>query len=64
MRKTKITCIDTEKTLDADILKKSSRLLEVTVDGSDLKLKLTKKTPDEKIYIGRASGLEFTSTGE
>jgi hypothetical protein len=64
MKKTKVTCIDTEKTLDADILKKSSKLLEVAVDGSNLKLKLTKNTPDEKIYIGRMSGLEFTSTGE
>jgi hypothetical protein len=64
MKKTKVTCIDTEKTLDADILKKSSKLLEVAVEGSNLKLKLTKKTPDEKIYIGQLSGLEFTSTGE
>ena len=64
MQRTQVTCIDTEKTLDADILKKSSKLLEVAVDGSNLKLKLTKNTPDEKIYVGRMSGLEFTSTGE
>jgi len=64
MQSTTVTCTDTEKTLSADILKKSDKFLEVVVEGSNIKLKLTKKTPDEKIYIGRMSGLEFTSTGE
>lgn len=64
MQSTTVTCTDTEKTLSADILKKSDKFLELVVEGSNIKLKLTKKTPDEKIYIGRMSGLEFTSTGE
>lgn len=64
MKQTKVKCTDTDLTLEADILRKSDKLLEVVVDGSNLKLKLSKKTPSETVYVGNSAGLEFTSTGE
>jgi|TARA_Y100000310_G_scaffold320965_1_gene377974 hypothetical protein len=60
----KITCTDTDKTLNGDVLRKSDRFIEVVVEGTGAKLRLSKKTPHDKLYIGRLAGLEFTSTGE
>ena len=45
-------------------MKKSDRFLEVVVEGTNTKVILSKKTPVDKLYIGRMAGLEFTSTGE
>ena len=45
-------------------MKKSDKFLEVAVEGTNTKVTLKKKTPVDKIYIGRMAGLEFTSTGE
>ena len=59
-----ITCTDNDKTLKASILKKSDKFLEVAVEGTNTKVTLKKKTPVDKIYIGKMAGLEFTSTGE
>ena len=59
-----VTCTDNNKTLKASILKKSDKFLEVAVEGTNTKVTLKKKTPVDKIYIGRMAGLEFISTGE
>lgn len=59
-----ITCTDNNKTLKASVMKKSDRFLEVAVEGTNTKVTLKKKTPVDRIYIGRMAGLEFTSTGE
>ena len=59
-----ITCTDNNKTLKASVMKKSDRFLEVVVEGTNTKVILSKKTPVDKVYIGRMAGLEFTSTGE
>ena len=59
-----ITCIDNNRTLEASVLKKSDRFLEVVVEGTNTKVTLSKKTPVDKLYIGRMAGLEFTATGE
>ena len=64
MELVEITCIDSNKTLKASVMKKSDRFLEVVVEGTNAKVMLTKKTPVDKLYIGRMAGLEFTSTGE
>jgi len=60
----KITCTDTDKTLNGDVLRKSDKFIEVAVEGTGAKLRLSKKTPHDKLYIGRLAGLEFTSTGK
>lgn len=64
MDRTKVTCIDTGTTIGADILSRTDRRLEVAVDGTAFKLKLSKRTPSDKLYVGHMSALEFTSTGD
>ncbi len=59
-----ITCTDTSKIVNADVLRKTDKLLEVVVAESKTKLRLFKHTPHEKFYVGKMAGLEFTSTGE
>ena len=59
----KLTCIETNRTLDASVLKKSDRCLEVVVEGTDTRVTLFKKSPDERVYVGRMVGLEFISKG-
>jgi hypothetical protein len=63
MELVKLTCTENNKTLDASVLKKSDRFLEVVVEGTDTKVTLAKKSPDERVYVGRMAGLEFISTG-
>ena len=62
--RTEIFCVDNGQTAPADILHKNDRMLEVAIVGTNTPIKLFKKTPDAKIYLGRYAGLEFTSTGE
>ena len=64
MDKTIITCLDNGQTATADILNKNDRRLEVVITGSTTPIVLFKKTPVDKIYMGRFAGLEFTSTGD
>ena len=64
MELVQITCTDNNKTLKASVMKKSDRVLEVVVEGTNTKVILSKKTPVDKVYIGRMAGLEFTATGE
>ena len=64
MELVEITCTDNNKTLKASVMKRSDRFLEVVVEGTNTKVVLSKKTPVDKVYIGRMAGLEFTSTGE
>ena len=42
----KLTCTENNRTLDASVLKKSDRFLEVVVEGTDTKVTLAKKSPD------------------
>lgn len=63
MGKTTVKCIDTNKVIGADILSRNDRSLKVALDGTTLTLTLYKRTPTDALYVGNASGLEFTSTG-
>ena len=63
MELVKLTCTENNRTLDASVLKKSDRFLEVVVEGTDTKVTLAKKSPDERVYVGHMAGLEFISTG-
>ena len=63
MELVKLTCTENDRTLDARVLKKSDRFLEVVVEGTDTKVTLTKKSSDERVYVGHMAGLEFISTG-
>lgn len=64
MDRTTVTCTDTSNTVGADILNKSDRRLEVALDGTTIKLVLTKKTPQDKLYVGSKNRLEFISSGK
>ena len=59
----KLTCTENDRTLDASVLKKSDKFLEVVVEGTNSKVTLSKKTPADRVYIGKMAGLEFVSTG-
>ena len=48
----KLTCTENNRTLDASVLKKSDRFLEVVVEGTETKVTLAKKSPDERVYVG------------
>ena len=63
MELVKLTCTENNRTLDASVLKRSDRFLEVVVEGTDTKVTLAKKSPDERVYVGHMAGLEFISTG-
>jgi len=64
MKTTELTCTDNNQKVPADILRKSDKILEVAIHGTDIPIKLYKKTPVDKTYVGRYAGLEFISTGE
>lgn len=64
MDRTTITCTDTEQTMGADILDKNDRRLTVAIDETYIKIVLYKDTPTQRVYVGKKSGLEFTSTGD
>ena len=59
----KLTCTENDRTLDASVLKKSDKFLEVVVEGTNSKVTLSKKTPTDRVYIGKMAGLELVSTG-
>ena len=63
MELVKLTCIENNRTLDASVLKKSDKFLEVVVEGTETKVTLSKKSSDERVYVGHMAGLEFISVG-
>lgn len=64
MKRTTVTCTDTDGSVGADILSRSDRTLKVALDGTSLTLVLKKRDPSHRYYVGSRNGLEFTSTGE
>jgi hypothetical protein len=64
MKTIELTCTNNGQKAPADVLRKSDKILEVAIKGTDVPIKLFKKSPVDKIYVGRYAGLEFTSTGE
>ncbi len=64
MKTIELICTNNGQKAPADVLRKSDKILEVAIKGTDVPIKLFKKSPIDKIYVGRYAGLEFTSTGE
>lgn len=64
MKTIELICTNNGQKAPADVLRKSDKVLEVAIKGTEVPIKLYKKTPIDKIYVGRYAGLEFTSTGE
>jgi len=64
MKTIELICTNNGQKAPADVLRKSDKILEVAIKGTDVPIKLFKKSPVDKIYVGRYAGLEFTSTGE
>ncbi len=62
MKKIKITCTDTEKTAEADIIKESDKELIVALVGSNIRLVLKRKDI-RKPYIGYYNSMEFYTKG-
>lgn len=57
-----VTCTDTDKTIKADVLKRSDKRLEVALHGTTTKLILS-RTDLKRPYVGNMSGMEFTTRG-
>lgn len=64
MKTIELICTNNGQKAPADVLRKSDKILEVAIKGTEVPIKLFKKSPVDKIYVGRYAGLEFTSTGE
>jgi len=64
MDKTTVTCTDTGVSHGADVLEQSDRRLKVAIEGTEVAITLFKQNPNDRIYVGNFTGLEFTSTGE
>jgi len=64
MKTIELICTNNGQKAPADVLRKSDKILEVAIKSTDVPIKLFKKSPVDKIYVGRYAGLEFTSTGE
>jgi len=64
MKTIELICTNNGQKAPADVLRKSDKILEVAIKGTEVPIKLYKKSPVDKIYVGRYAGLEFTSTGE
>ncbi len=62
--RTTVICTNNDAEVGADVLSKTSRRLEVALDGTTLKLIMTKTTPHQRHYIGGQHGMEFTSQGD
>lgn len=52
----------TDKTVTADILKRSDKSIRVALRGTDIVLNLT-RTDVRRPYVGTRHGLEFTTFG-
>ena len=64
MKTIELICTNNGQKAPADVLRKSDKILEVAIKGTEVPIKLFKKSPVDKVYVGRYAGLEFTSTGE
>lgn len=63
MDRTEVTCIDSDITVEADVLDKNDRYLKVAMDGTTTAIELYKNTPTARVYVGYMFGMEFTSEG-
>lgn len=63
MQTVELTCTNNNQKAVADVLRINDKILEVAIKGTDIPIKLFKKTPTDKIYVGRYAGLEFISSG-
>jgi hypothetical protein len=57
-----VNCSETGKTVSADILKKSDKVIRVALHNTDIVLNLT-RSDTRRPYVGSRSGLEFTTNG-
>lgn len=57
-----VNCSETNRTVKADILKKSDKAIRVALQGTDIILNMT-RTDVRRPYVGSKSGLEFTTNG-
>jgi hypothetical protein len=60
METIKVTCTDTDKTLDAEILRKGDKSIRVFIKAANITLTLS-RTDVRKPYVGNCAGMEFTA---
>ena len=63
MQTVELTCTNNEQKAVADVLRVNDKILEVAIKGTNIPIKLFKKTPTDDLYVGRYAGLEFISSG-
>lgn len=64
MNRTKVSNSEDSKTIGADVISKSATKMTVVLDGTDMTLQMSKRTPHAQQYVGRVMQIEFYSTGE
>lgn len=57
-----VVLTESGKTVTADILKKSDKVIRVALQGTDIVLNLS-RTDTRRPYVGERHGLEFTTSG-
>lgn len=62
MDRVKVTNLANGKTVEADVIQKSDKKMRVVLVGTNITINLSREDT-RKPYIGRASGLEFSSMG-
>ena len=61
-KKTTITCTQTDRAVEADILEKTDKTMKVAVVGTNLVI-FMKRDDINKVFVGNYKNLEFTSRG-
>jgi hypothetical protein len=62
MRQVSVSCSQTAKVAQADVLEESTKRLKVAIVGTNITLQLFRDT-GSGLYVGNFAGLEFTCNG-
>lgn len=57
-----VTCSQTGKSVQADVLRRSDKSIRVVLVGTTLTINMSREDT-RRPYVGHASGLEFTTAG-
>lgn len=57
-----ISCLETGKSVKADILSQSDKSIRVALQGTDIVLNMS-RSDTRKPYVGSRLGMEFTTNG-
>ncbi len=62
MNRVKVTNLNNERSVDADVLQRSDKRMRVALVGTNIVINLT-RDDTRRPYIGSLNGIEFSSQG-